>query len=298
MPFPFWRLPFDFARWRVLRLIPAQWEGMGALPPEFRLYADRSSWPYRHRTRCLSAPCNANSNSALEGEDGEPGAGSATNQWTAVVAERTAELLSDPVAADWVRLGPAAILTLPDAFHSCRKRNATRWCTRCWPSSNNEPYGKQLPTAMAAGLRTQAAWFELAGYPQTAERSSAAGARHAPCAHFAESTAGRRLLETALRRRRVGTLSAPYLSAKLIPQQDYRSPLPANSPNRRRRPHSGGAFLSQSACVVRRNLEDAEFLFGLFRQHVRVPEWRPRQVDVDLRQVRDTRHGPHAAYCR
>ena len=163
----FLEAPFDVARWRVLRLIRHSGRNIGALPPDIRLYAD----DILAYARPDAPPALIRYfESGREGEEAEPGAGSVPNEWTAVAVERTAELLGDPIAAGWIRQSPAAILTLPESLAFVPKAERGSLVRTLLDQFEQQPYGKELPHAMAAGLRNQAAWYELAGYPDTAER--------------------------------------------------------------------------------------------------------------------------------
>ncbi|MFN2202406.1 MAG: hypothetical protein ACK2UO_14470 [Caldilineaceae bacterium] len=157
-PVLFQEVPFDVARWRVLELLPANWETAGELAPEFRLYGDRIwEFAYPETPANLSRFFTPQSDATSE-DSGEkaPPVPSAT------------DILGHPAMAQWLRYNQSTIVSYPEEVLQVPLKQRAALIHAMLVQIEQHMDAEFVTSSVAAALRAQAAWFELAGEAQAA----------------------------------------------------------------------------------------------------------------------------------
>lgn len=157
----FLEAPFEFARWRLLTLLPRHWELASQLPPEFRLSSDllfefdrpEVSPKLRHY---------------FQEETGGIGLPQLGIDRAEALHAAAAELLSHPAMAVWLYYNRSIIASLAGIETPDSDDQREALAQAILVQLEQRPESAQLPAAMAAGLRAQSAWFDLSGNPETA----------------------------------------------------------------------------------------------------------------------------------
>jgi hypothetical protein len=157
----FLETPFDFARWRVLEALPAHWAVSGELPPEFRLYSDLL-WEFA----TPEVPPELQRFFVDKSREDDQAAWPAESP--AALYSAAVSLLNHPAMEAWLYQNRPLIAPLQGIPAPDSSDDRATLVQAVLAQLERSPETAQLPGAMEAGLRAQAAWFEIAGSPETA----------------------------------------------------------------------------------------------------------------------------------
>ena len=157
----FLETPFDFARLRILEALSNRWAVASELPPEFRLYSDLL-WEFARPEVPPELQRFFQHDSDGSGSQ-EPPSDSPAELYVAAVT-----LLDHPVMEAWRNQNRSLIASLPETPAQVSPEERSALVQAALAQLERRPQSAQLPAAMADGLRAQAAWFHIAGSPETA----------------------------------------------------------------------------------------------------------------------------------